>query len=197
MSVETAAGGGGGYPLRYEVEYPEQLNRWLVLDKWLLVIPHLLIVGALVTVAYVITVISFFAILFTTRYPRELFDFVVNIYRWNSNATAYFDLLRDEYPPFSWEPGQYPVTYEVDYPEQLNRWLPLIKWLLVIPHYLVLIALGIAASVVWVIAFFAILFTAGYPRGLFYVFVGVTRWNNRVTAYVLLMRDEYPPFSLK
>ncbi len=197
MSVETAAGGGGGYPLRYEVEYPEQLNRWLVLVKWLLVIPHLLIVGALVTVAYVITVISFFAILFTTRYPRELFDFVVNIYRWNANATAYFDLLRDEYPPFSWEPGQYPVTYEVDYPEQLNRWLPLIKWLLVIPHYLVLIALGIAASVVWVIAFFAILFTAGYPRGLFDFFVGVTRWNNRVTAYVLLMRDEYPPFSLK
>ncbi len=197
MSVETAAGGGGGYPLRYEVEYPEQLNRWLVLVKWLLVIPHLLIVGALVTVAYVITVISFFAILFTTRYPRELFDFVVNIYRWNANATAYFDLLRDEYPPFSWEPGQYPVIFEVDYPEQLNRWLPLIKWLLVIPHYLVLIALGIAASVVWVIAFFAILFTAGYPRGLFDFFVGVTRWNNRVTAYVLLMRDEYPPFSLK
>src|SRR6266508_3759043 len=84
MSVETAAGGGGGYPLRYEGEYPEQLNRWLVLVKWLLVIPHLLIVGALVTVAYVITVISFFAILFTTRYPRDLFDFVVNIYRWNA-----------------------------------------------------------------------------------------------------------------
>src|SRR6266540_2720170 len=93
--------------------------------------------------------------------------------------------------------GGYPLRYEVEYPEQLNRWLVLIKWLLVIPHYLVLIALGIAASVVWVIAFFAILFTAGYPRGLFDFFVGVTRWNNRVTAYVLLMRDEYPPFSLK
>ncbi len=197
MSTATGALDAPAYPLRYDVEYPEQLNRWLVLIKWLLVIPHLLIVGALLTVAYVITVISFFPILFTTRYPRELFDFVVNIYRWNANATAYFDLLRDEYPPFSWEPGQYPVTFEVDYPDQLNRWLPLVKWFLAIPHYLVLIALGIAGSVVWVIAFFAILFTAGYPRGLFDFFVGVTRWSNRVTAYVLLMRDEYPPFSLK
>jgi len=197
MSTATGVMDAPEYPLRFDVEYPEQLNRWLVLVKWLLAIPHLLIVGALLSVAYVISLIAFFAILFTTRYPRELFDFVVNIYRWNANATAYFDLRRDESPPFSWEPGQYPVTYEIDYPEQLNRWLPLVKWLLAVPHFIVLAALGIAASVVWVIAFFAILFTGSYPRGLFDFVQGVIRWHDRVLGYALLLvTDRYPPFRL-
>jgi Domain of unknown function (DUF4389) len=185
------------YPLRFEVEYPEELNRWLPLVKWLLAIPHLLIVYALVNVAYVIQFIAFFAILFTTKFPEQLFEFVVNIYRWQMNVSAYTGLMRDEYPPFSWEPGQYPVNFEIDYPEQLNRWLPLIKWLLAFPHYVVLFALFIAAAVVWIIAFFAILFTTRFPRGLFEFNVGVFRWWQRVNAYVYFMRDEYPPFSLK
>ena len=189
---------GAAYPLRFDVEYPEELSRWLIFVKLLLAIPHFIILWALAIAAGVMGFIAFFAILFTKRYPRGLFDFVVNVNRWSANVDAYTGLLRDEYPPFSWEPGQYAVTYEVDYPEELNRWLPLIKWwLLAIPHYIVLFFLGIAAFVVWVIAFFAILFTKRFPRGLFDFIVGVTRWEYRVNAYAGLLRDEYPPFSLK
>ena len=192
-----AANDSTNYPLRYEVEYPEQLSRWLIFVKWLLAFPHYLILYALGIVASVILFISFFAILFTKRYPRGLFDFVVGVNRWNSNLGAYAGLLRDEYPPFSWDEGKYAVTYEVDYPENLNRWLPLVKWLLAFPHYVVLIALLIAASVVGFISFFAILFTKRYPRGMFDFVVGVNRWNARVTAYTSLLTDVYPPFSLK
>src|SRR6266511_5696658 len=147
MSAHIATGDAPQYPLHFDVEYPEQLNRWLVLVKWLLAIPHILIVYALANVASIIHLIAFFAILFTTKYPQSLFDFVVNIYRWQANLYAYLGLMRDEYPPFTWEPGQYPVTFEIDYPPELNRWLPLVKWLLAFPHYIALLFLGIAALV--------------------------------------------------
>ncbi len=185
------------YPLRFEVEYAEECSRWLIFVKWLLALPHFLILYALSIVASVVTLLAFFAVLFTKRYPRGLFDLVVNVNRWNANVTAYVGLFRDEYPPFSWEPNQYAVTYEVDYPEVLNRWLPLIKWLLAIPHVIVLYFLYIGAFVAWVIAWFAILFTKRFPRGLFNFIVGVLRWNYRVNAYTNLLRDEYPPFSLR
>ena len=197
MSVETAVAGAPGYPLRFEIEYPEQLSRWLIFVKWLLAIPHFLILYALSALANVITLIAFFAILFTGRYPRGLFDFVVNIYRWQENVFAYYALFRDEYPPFSWEPGKYPVTFEVDYPERLSRWMIFVKWLLAIPHFIVLMFLYIAALVVWFIAWFAILFTGRFPRGMFDFIVGVLRWNYRVSAYTSLLRDDYPPFSLR
>jgi len=199
MSVETAvAGAPGGYPLRFDIAYPEKLSRWLILVKWLLAFPHFLILYALGTVANVITFVAFFAILFTARYPRGLFDFVVNIYRWQENVFAYYALFRDDYPPFSWEAGKYPVTFEVDYPENLSRWLIFVKWLLAIPHIIVLVFLYVAALVVWVIAWFAILFTGRFPRGLFDFLVGVSRWGLRVNAYAfLLLRDDYPPFSLR
>ena len=198
MSVETAVAGAPGYPLRFDIEYPEQLSRWLIFVKWLLAIPHFLILYALSAVANVITLIAFFAILFTGRYPRGLFDFVVNIYRWQENVFAYYALFRDEYPPFSWEAGKYPVTFEVDYPESLSRWLIFVKWLLAIPHIFVLAFLYVAALVVWVIVWFAILFTGRFPRGLFDFLVGVSRWSLRVNAYaLLLLRDDYPPFSLR
>ena len=198
MSAEATVAAAPGYPVRYDVEYPEELSRWLIFVKLLLAIPHFIILWALGIAAGVMGFIAFFAILFTKRYPRGLFDFVVNVNRWSANVDAYTGLLRDEYPPFSWEPGQYAVTYEVDYPEKLNRWLPLVKWwLLAIPHYILLFALGIAAFVVYIIAWFAILFTKRYPRGLFDFTVGYTRWEYRVNAYAGLLRDEYPPFSLK
>jgi hypothetical protein len=197
MTTEVASMAGAEYPLRYDVEYPEKLSRLLIFVKWLLVIPHFIILWALGYAVQVVQLVAFFAILFTRRYPRGLFDFVVNVYRWNQNATAYAALLRDEYPPFSWDAGQYPVTFEIDYPEQLNRWLPLVKWLLAVPHYIVLIVLLVAALVVWIVAWFAILLTGSFPRGMFDFVVGVIRWNQRVNAYVLFMRDEYPPFSLK
>ncbi len=197
MYDETTAAAAPGYPLRYDVEYPEELSRWLIFVKWLLVIPHVVILYALSIAAGVIGFIAFFAILFTKRYPRGLFDFVVNVNRWSANVMAYEMLFRDEYPPFSWEPGEYAVTYEVDYPEELNRWLPLIKWLLAIPHIIVLLFLFIAVYFVFIIAFFAILFTKRFPRGLFDFTVGVHRWNYRVSVYTNLQRDEYPPFSLR
>ena len=198
MSVETAiAGAPGGYPVRFDIEYPDRLSRWLIFVKWLLAFPHFLILYALGAVAAVITFIAWFAILFTKRYPRGLFDFVVNVNRWNANVLAYYGLFRDEYPPFSWEPGNYPVTYEVDYPQELSRWLIFVKWLLAIPHFIVLMFLYIAAFVAWFIAWLAVLFTGRFPRGLFDFIVGVVRWNYRVNAYTNLLRDDYPPFSLR
>jgi len=185
------------YPLRFDVQYPERLSRLLIFVKWLLAIPHLIVVYLLGIVSSLFMLIAFFAILFTRRYPRGLFDFVVGVNRWSANLTAYVGLLRDEYPPFSWEAGTYPVTYEVDYPEQLSRWLIFVKWLLIIPHVIVLYLLIIVALVVWTVGWFAILFTGCFPRGMFDFVVGVLRWNYRVNAYTGLLRDEYPPFSLR
>ena len=197
MYDEAAAAAAPEYPLRYDVEYPEELSRWLIFVKWLLAFPHFIILYLLGIASSVVGFIAFFAILFTKRYPQGLFDFVVNVNRWNANVMAYLMLFRDEYPPFSWEPGEYAVTYEVDYPEEMNRWLPLVKWLLAIPHVIVLLLLFIAIYFVYIIAFFAILFTKRFPRGLFDFTVGVHRWNYRVSAYTALLRDEYPPFSLR
>lgn len=199
MSMEptAVAAPAPGYPLRFDVEYPERLSRLLIFVKWLLAIPHFIVLYFLGIIAELFLLIGFFAILFTKKYPKGLFDFVVNVYRWNANAVAYTALMRDEYPPFSWDAGQYPVTFEVDYPEELNRWLPLIKWLLAIPHMVVLFFLYIVALVLWVFAWFAILITGGFPRWMFDFMVGAMRWQYRVTAYAYLMRDEYPPFSMK
>jgi hypothetical protein len=198
MSVEAVvAGGASDYPLRFDIEYPEKLSRLLIFVKWLLVIPHILIVYALLMAVSIVQLIAFFAVLFTKQYPKDLFDFVVNVYRWEANVIAYFGDMRDEYPPFSWDRGVYPVTFEIEYPGEMNRWLPLIKWLLAIPHYIVLLFLIAAALVVWIIAWFAIIITGQFPRGMFDFNVGVLRWYSRYTAYVYFMRDEYPPFSLK
>jgi hypothetical protein len=187
----------GSYPVRLDVEYPEHLSRWLIFVKWILAIPHLIILYFLRLLFNIITLVTVFAILFTRKYPRDLFTYAVGVRRWESNVRAYMSFMRDEYPPFSWDPGRYPVRFEVDYPEQLNRWLPLVKWLLAVPHYVVLLLLGVAWVLVLFIVFFAILFTGRYPRGLFDFGVGVHRWQERVTMYVCLATDEYPPFRLR
>jgi hypothetical protein len=189
----------GDYPVRFDVEYPERLSRWKIFVKWILAIPHFIIVYLLQAVASVLVFIAFFAILFTKKWPRGLFDFTVQIERWTANVAAYALLFqRDEYPPFSGEPGQYPLTLDIEYDENLSRWMIFVKWLLVIPHLVVLLLLLIAAYVVLFIAFFAILFTGRYPRGMFDFIVGVSRWYWRVNAYsYLLMTDRYPPFSLE
>jgi hypothetical protein len=184
------------YPLVFDVEYPEKLSRWLIFVKGLLAVPHWIILYALLAVAQVITVIAWFAILFTGRYPKGMFVFVVGIYRWYYNVIAYAALLRDDYPPFSLSAGQYPLTFDVEYPGRLSRLLIFFKWLLIIPHLIVLVLLGIVYWITLVIAWFAILFTGGYPRGLFNYAVGLLRWGARINAYYMLMRDDYPPFSL-
>lgn len=194
MTTEVAS---PAFPVAFDVEYPDRLSRLLIFVKVLLAIPHFLVLYALMVVAEVLTFIAWFAVLFTGRYPRGMFDFVVGVFRWQYNVSAYANLMRDEYPPFSLESGQYPVTYSVEYPEKLSRWLIFVKWLLVIPQVIVLLALAIAYDVMLVISWFAILFTGHYPRGLFRFAVGLMRWGARVNAYVWLLRDDYPPFSLK
>jgi hypothetical protein len=187
------------YPVRFDVEYPEVLSRWKIFVKWLLAIPHLIILYLLQFVISVLVLIAFFAILFTKKWPRGMFDFTVQIQRWSVNVASYgFLLLRDEYPPFSGDAGAYPVTLEIDYDENLSRWQIFLKWLFALPHYIVLVVLLVAAYVVLFIAFFAILFTGRYPRGMFDFVVGTVRWWLRVHAYsYLLMTDRYPPFSLE
>jgi hypothetical protein len=189
----------GDYPVRFDVEYPERLSRWKIFLKGLFAIPHFIIVYLLQVVNSVIVFIAFFAILFTKKWPRGMFDFSVQIQRWTLNVLAYALLLqRDEYPPFTGEAGQYPLTLEVEYDDDLSRWMIFVKWLLVIPHIIVLFFLFIAAYVVVLIAFFAILFTAKYPRGMFDFVEGTVRWTTRVNAYSSwLMTDRYPLFSLK
>lgn len=194
--VATAA---ADYPARFGVEYPERLSRWKIFVKWLLAIPHFIILYLLQLVGSVMVFIAFFAILFTKKWPRGMFDFMVQIQRWTMNVATYaLTLQRDEYPPFSGDAGEYPVLLEIDYDENLSRWMIFVKWLLVIPSAIVLLFLAIAAYVVVAIGFFAILFTARYPRGLFEFVEGVLRWSIRVNAYAAwLMTDRYPPFSLK
>lgn len=197
MSAMVAAETSPPYPVTFEVDYPERLSRWLIFVKWLLAIPHFIVLYFLQLVAGVVTFLAFFAILFTGNFPRGLFDFNVNVYRWQANLSAYVGLMRDEYPPFSGEPGRYPVTFDVAYPERLSRLLIFVKWLLVLPNLLVLVLLALVAAVLYLIVFFAILFTGTFPRGMFDFIVGVNRWSYRANAYSSwLMTDRYPPFSL-
>jgi len=185
------------YPVTFDVQYPQELSRWLIFVKWLLAIPHYIILYLLQLVASIVTIIAFFAILFTKSYPRSLFDFVVNVNRWSANVGAYALLMRDEYPPFSMDAGEYAVTYDVQYPQELSRWMIFVKWLLVLPNAIVLLLLLLVAYLVTVIAWFAILFTKKYPESLFRFVVGVLRWQQRVNAYTSLMTDRYPPFSME
>ncbi len=193
MSAEATIAGAPGYPLRYDVEYAEELSRWLIFVKWLLAVPHFIILY--LATAGNLPIAAFLTILFRRKYPRWWFDFLVNFLRYNYRIYAYLGLLRDEYPALEEEQS---VHLDVDYPPALNRWLPLVKWLLAIPHIIVLLFLFIGAFVALVIAWFAILFTKRFPRGLFDFVVGVNRWGLRVNAYAFyLFTDEYPPFSLR
>jgi hypothetical protein len=180
--------------LQYDVAYPEHLSRGLIFIKWLLVIPHLIVLALLGIGVAVVTVIAWFAILITGSYPRGMWNFTMMVMRLSARATAYYWLQRDEYPPFGDE--DYPVLFQMEYPEHLSRGLIFIKWLLVIPHLIILYVLTIVAEVVAFISWFAILFTATFPRGMFDFITGVNRWNNRVYVYLLLLTDAYPPFSL-
>jgi hypothetical protein len=188
MATEAAA-----YPARFDVEYPDRLSRWLIFVKWLLAFPHYVILyligGASLGLAALLSIV------FRVKYPRWWFDFLVNLLRYEYRVGVYVSLLRDDFPAL--EEAQ-AVHLEVDYPATLNRWLPLVKWLLAIPHYIVLLVLGIAAMLALIVAWFAILFTGRFPHGLFDFVVGVNRWSLRVGAYAFYMfTDRYPPFSLK
>jgi len=206
------------YPARLRIDYPERLDRVTTFLRILWAAPILIILalvsgggdGATVrdqsqqgsgSGSGIVASLAFataLMIVFRQRYPRWWFDFQVALARFSYRVGAYLVFLRDEYPSTEDEQA---VHLEIDYPDvprQLNRWLPLVKWFLALPHVLVLVGLVLAGIVAVVIAWFAILITARYPRGLFDYVVGVGRWALRVAAYALLMvTDRYPPFSLK
>jgi hypothetical protein len=178
----------------YSVDYPERSSRLLIFFRWLLLIPHLFVLYFFRLAVSVTTFIAWFAILFTGSYPRGLWDFSVSYQVWSANVTAYWLMQRDEYPPFG--SGEYPVHYDLVYPERLSRLLIFVKWLLIIPHIIALAFLGIAAFFVIILTWFAILITGTNPQGLHSFLEGVSRWAQRVNAYLMLLTDRYPPFSL-
>ena len=206
------------YPARLEIEYPERLDRLTTAFRLIWVIPILIVLSLLTANASeVVTteageqitrsgggitgglfVATLLMILFRLKYPRWWFDFALEFNRFSTRVGAYLGLLTDRYPSTTDEQA---VHLELDYPNverDLNRWLPLVKWILAIPHYVVLVLLVILALLAIVVAWFAILFTGRYPRSLFDFVVGVGRWSLRVNAFAfLLITDRYPPFSLR
>jgi Domain of unknown function (DUF4389) len=197
--------GEAAYPLTFDVDYPDRdLNRVSTGFRIFAVIPIVIVLGTLggMGSGWGGSAILFFPVLllivFRQKYPRWWFDWNRELMRFSSRVFAYALLLDDRYP--STDEQQY-VHLELRYPDvpnELNRWLPLVKWFLAIPHYLVLIVLDIGVLLAVIGAWFAILFTGRYPRGIFDFVVGVMRWNNRVAAYAfVLITDRYPPFALR
>lgn len=208
----------GSYPVSIEGTLDEDLSRWKWLVKWLLAIPHAIVLVFLFLGVIFASIAAWFAILFTGKYPRALFDYNVGVLRWGWRVGYYaFSVLgTDRYPPFSLEDDpDYPARLSVEYPEKLSRGLVLIKaWLLALPHLLILalltgwsysfenagqtmeVAFPGLISVLVFIAAIVLLFTGRYPDALYNLVVGLNRWVYRVYGYVLLMTDEYPPFRL-
>lgn len=214
---DNMATGSNSYPARLNVDYTASLDRLTTFFRLIWALPIVIILtlisatgnetvvtetgeemvrsgGGIGAGLFVATMLM---IVFRERYPRWWFDFARELARFSARVGAYLALLTDRYPSTVDEQA---VHLDIDYPDveqDLNRWLPLVKWFLAIPHYIVLVVLFIGAILAVVVAWFAILFTGRYPRGLFNYLVGVGRWSLRVQAYAfLLVTDRYPPFSL-
>ncbi len=183
------------YAARLAIDYPERLNRLTTFFRPILIIPIAIVLGLASTTLWMATLLM---IVFRVRYPRWWFDFARELTRFSTRVGAYAALLTDRYPSTTKDQA---VHLDIDYPDaekDLNRWLPLVKWLLAIPHYVILVILWFFAFFAIVIAWFAILITGRYPKGLFNYVVGVFRWSIRVSAYMyLLVTDQYPPFSME
>jgi hypothetical protein len=198
------------YPvsIRGELTAPPGQGWWLL--KWLLAIPHYFILMFLLIAFCVVWVIAFFAILFTGKYPRGLFDFNVGVLRWTWRVGfySYQALGTDKYPPFTLESvDDYPADLQVEYPEKLSRGLVLVKWWLLAIPQLIIVGLfqggyggrggGGLTFILAIIAAVVLLFTGKYPKDIFKLVIGMNRWSYRVYAYVALMTDKYPPFRLE
>lgn len=203
---------GGQYPVQFSVEYPDRdLNRLTTAFRIIVAIPILIVAGVLEghestyergwTIAGSAGGLLFLApllmIVFRQKYPRWWYDWNLELQRFSNRVGVYLALMDDRYPSTDERQG---VALDFPYPDaknELNRWLPIVKWLLAIPHYILLIFLWLAALVAVIVAWFAILFTGRYPRGLFDFVLGVFRWTNRVIGYAfVLVTDQYPPFRL-
>jgi len=194
------------HPVRFSVDYPDRdLDRLSTAFRIFTVIPIAIVLASIggsgagfaMGVSGLLFLPPLLMILFREKYPRWWFDWNLELLRFANRVTTYFALMSDRYP--STDEHQW-VRLDIPYPDaqrDLNRWLPLVKWLLAIPHYIVLFFLYIGAIVVVIVAWFAVLFTGRYPRGIFNYVEGVIRWHNRVLGYALiLVTDRYPPFSL-
>lgn len=198
----TSTGSVLSYPVTLDLQAPLRVARWRPLVHWLVAIPQILVVYVLGIALNLLTFLAFFAIVLTAHIPRGMFDFMVMVHRYQWRVTSYIMWMREGYPPFEFadtaiDPGDDPAVLSIAYPERLSRLLPFVKWLLVLPHVIVLFLLGLGALVVWVIGFFAVLILGRWPQGLRDYMVGVTRWQTRVQAYAYLLTDRYPPFSLR
>ena len=202
------------YPLTYSVDYPDrELNRLTTFFRIFTIIPIAIVLGAVAHASYggwndqgttyaaaggLLIAGPLLMILFRKKYPRWWFDWNRELLRFSNRVAIYLALLNDQYPSTD---EQQSLHLEIAYPNvetELGRGMPLVKWLLAIPHYVVLFFLTIGAFFAVIFAWFAILFTGRYPRSIFDFVVGVARWHNRVTAYALiLVTDKYPPFSLE
>jgi hypothetical protein len=204
--------GSPRYPVQFSVAYPDrELNRLTTFFRLIVAIPILIVLAALGNEygswsndwgfaaggGGLLFFPPLLMIVFRQKYPRWWYDWNLELMRFSNRVGVYLGLMDDEYPSTD---EQQSVTLDFPYPDArngLNRWLPLVKWLLAIPHYVILVFLGLAAFVAVIVAWFAILFTGRYPRGIFDFVEGVLRWSNRVVGYALiLVTDEYPPFSL-
>ncbi|MBM3723311.1 MAG: DUF4389 domain-containing protein [Actinobacteria bacterium] len=207
--AKTKSRSSAKYPARLDVDYQQRLGRWSTLFRIILIIPIAIIATILVGssgsggvntgagIAGALFIATLLMILFRQRYPRWWFDFIYALNRFTTRVTIYLFALTDRYPSTEDEQN---VRLELDYPNvkrDLNRWLPLVKWLLALPHYIVLAFLYVALVFVVVIGWVATVIMGRYPLPLFDFVVGVLRWTLRVYAYAfLLVTDRYPPFSL-
>jgi uncharacterized protein DUF4389 len=183
------------YPVQLEIAYPGEMNRWLPLVKWLLAIPHFIVLYFVGIAAFFVAVFGFFAVLFTGRWPRGAFDYIVGTLRWGLRVMTYVFLMTDAYPPFSLaDDPDYPVRLQIEYPERIANWRPLVHWLLAIPYVIVGGVLYWFTAILALVGFFTVLFTKRIPRDVFDLMVPGLRWNARGSAYSYWMAERYPPW---